>query len=132
MSQTPNFSSKRRPPRASQTSKTAASPMLGGLILSTPHTVLPKSHQSNILSNTLQCTAPTRSNAFSTKAGHNNKRTAVEANRFIEIKRQVMLRMHKGKMTTRRVGPAINNYLFRMNNIQQQQHKNHAREKNMK
>ena len=51
MSQTPNCSSKRRPPRASQTSKTAASPMLGGLILSTPHTVLPKSLKSNIFAN---------------------------------------------------------------------------------
>ena len=51
MSQTPNFSSKWRPPRASQTSKTAASPMLGGLILSTPHTVLPKSLKSNIFAN---------------------------------------------------------------------------------
>ena len=36
--------------------KTASSPLLGGLILSTPHTVLPKTFQSNILSNTLQCT----------------------------------------------------------------------------
>ena len=51
MSQTPNFSSKRRPPRASQTSKTAASPMLGGLIFSTPHTVLPKSLKSSIFAN---------------------------------------------------------------------------------
>ena len=51
MSKTINFSSKRQPPRASQTSKTAASPMLGGLILSTPHTVLPKSLKSNIFAN---------------------------------------------------------------------------------
>ena len=51
MSQTLNFNTKRLPPRASQTSKTAASPMLGGLILSTPHTVLPKSLKSNIFAN---------------------------------------------------------------------------------
>ena len=51
MSQTPNFSSKWRTPKASQTSKTAASPRLGGLILSAPHTVFPKSLKSNIFAN---------------------------------------------------------------------------------
>ena len=34
----------------------ALSPILGDLILSTPHTVWPKSLESNILSKTLQCT----------------------------------------------------------------------------
>ena len=70
MSQIPNFSTKRRPPKGNPTSKTASSPILGGLIFSTPHTVLPKSFIFNIFANMPQRTDCERAH----KKQPNNKR----------------------------------------------------------
>ena len=71
MSQIQNSSAKRRPPKGNPTSKTASSPILGGLILSTPHTVLPKSLIFNIFANMPQRTDCERC----AQKQPNNKRT---------------------------------------------------------
>ena len=65
-----------------QDSKTAANPMLGGLILSTPQTVLPKSLKSNLFAN-----MPTRTDCDrGAQKQPNNKRTPFGAYRKPMVK----------------------------------------------